>query len=84
MMLRLTAWREWADQLQLIWLEALELSAEDITFSYEEAEALRNYLYANELLIQCKEAAIRVSRSEWKALEQRLLTMDDGTATAEA
>ncbi len=55
-----------------------------ITFSDEEAEALRNYLYANELLIQCKEAAIRVSRSEWEALERRLLTMDDGTPSADA
>ena len=77
------AWRTWATQLQLIWLEALELDADDVTFSTEEAEALENYLYANELLIRCKEAAIRVSRSEWEALERRLLTMDDGIASAD-
>ncbi|MEM8501901.1 MAG: NACHT domain-containing protein [Cyanobacteria bacterium P01_D01_bin.1] len=77
-------WQTWADQLQSIWLEALELNLDDITFSYEEAQALQDYLYANELLIQCKEAAIRVSRSEWEALERRLLTMDDGTAAADA
>ncbi|MGB7251188.1 MAG: NACHT domain-containing protein [Phormidesmis sp.] len=80
----LEAWQVWANRLQVIWLDALELNADDITFSYEEAEAFRNYLYSNELLIRCKEAAIRVSRSEWEALEQQLLTMDDGTATAEA
>ena len=73
-------WNTWADQLQAVWLEALELSKADIDFSYEEAKALQNYLYANELIIQCKEAAIRVSRCEWEALEQRLLTMDDSAA----
>ena len=72
-------WNSWADQLQLIWLDALELSKADIDFSCKEAEALQNYLYANELIIRCKEAAVRVSRREWKALEQRLLTLYDGT-----
>lgn len=74
----------WANQLEFIWLEALELDVEDITFSWEEAGALQNYLYANELLIQCKEAAIRVSRREWEALERRLLTLDSGALSADA
>lgn len=69
-------WQRWSDQLQLIWLEALDLDIDDITFSEQEAEALKDYLYATELLIHCKESAIRVSRSEWEALEQRLLTID--------
>ena len=76
-------WQMWTNQLQLIWLEALNLDIEDVTFSHEEARALRNYLYVNELLIQCKEAAIRVSRSEWEALERRLLTLDSGTLSTD-
>ncbi|PZO14656.1 MAG: histidine kinase [Leptolyngbya foveolarum] len=71
---------EWVQQLKNIWIVALCLDQESVHFSYEEAEALQKYFYANELLIQCKEAAIRVSRSEWEALERRLLTMDDGAA----
>ncbi len=59
--------------------EALELSQESVTFSDEEAEALKNYLYATELLIRCKESAIRVSRSEWDSLEARLLTAQPPT-----
>ncbi|MEL6488377.1 MAG: NACHT domain-containing protein [Cyanobacteria bacterium J06621_3] len=76
----LEVWQAWISKFQLIWLKALELTTDDIDFSREEMKALQKYLYANELLIRCKEAAIRVSRSEWEALERRLLTMDDGTA----
>lgn len=71
------AWQGWANQLKTIWLNALELKIEDITFSSAETEALRNYLYAIELLIKCKEAAIRVSRSEWEKLEKQILTLED-------
>lgn len=69
------AWIKWAKELRLIWLEALEINEEAVTFSSEEEEALRDYLYATELLIGCKESAIRVSRSEWEALEAWLLTI---------
>jgi len=69
------AWQNWVEQLELIWLAAFELTQDAVTFSEAEAEVLRNYLYATELLIHCKESAIRVSRSEWAALEARLLTI---------
>ncbi len=39
-------WQVWASRLQLIWLEVLEISADDVTFSEEEAKALQDYLYA--------------------------------------
>ena len=68
-------WRQWVNQLESTWLEALELDKEAITFSREEAEALRDYLYANELLIRCKESAVRVSKKAWEDLEARLLTL---------
>lgn len=45
-----------------------------ITFSLEEAQALENYLYAVKLIIDCKNAAVRVSCQEWEAIESRLLT----------
>ena len=69
------AWRTWAEVLNLIWLDALELNQDTITLSREEAIAWKNYMYANELLIKCKRAAIRLSRTEWKNLEDRLLTL---------
>ena len=68
-------WRQWADQLESAWLEALNLDKEALTFSETEAKALHDYLYANELMIRCKESAIRVSRKAWEDLEARLLTL---------
>jgi predicted NACHT family NTPase len=68
-------WRNWANQLQLIWLEALNLNSDFVSFSSGETRALSDYLYATELLIRCKESAIGVSRSDWKAMEARLLTV---------
>ena len=68
-------WRQWADQLEFAWLDALELDKEALTLSQAEAEALRDYLYANELLIRCQKSAVRVSRKAWEDLEARLLTL---------
>lgn len=68
-------WYLWSDQLWLIWLEALELDLDAITLSVEESNALKNYLYANELLIRCQQSAIYISRNQWELLEERMLTM---------
>ena len=70
-------WQKFTTQLQLVWLNVLNLDAESIVLSVEESEAWRNYVYSNELLIQCKKAAVRVSRSEWEEIESRLLTLDE-------
>ena len=62
--------------LESIWLEALNINQKAITFSFVEVEALKNYLYATELIIRCQQSAVRVSRSAWEALESKLLTWD--------
>ncbi|MCG8361793.1 MAG: NACHT domain-containing protein [Pseudanabaenales cyanobacterium] len=68
-------WRKWLNQLESTWLEALELDKNALIFSLAEAKTLQNYLYSNELLIRCKESAVRVSRKAWEDLEARLLTL---------
>ncbi|WOD39839.1 NACHT domain-containing protein [Nodosilinea sp. E11] len=68
------AWQHWADELEALWLDALGLTREALTFDLEEAIALQNYLYATELLLRCKEAAIRIPKQAWAELEDRLLT----------
>jgi hypothetical protein len=55
------------------WLIAFNLRPELINLSEEEAKALRNYFYANYLIIQCKEAAVRVSPRTWAEIEERML-----------
>ena len=68
-------WQDFADQLTETFLTFFHLDRELITFSLEEAQALDNYLYATKLIIDCKNAAVRVSRKEWEAIESRLLTV---------
>ncbi|HEY9295082.1 MAG TPA: hypothetical protein VIQ31_01680, partial [Phormidium sp.] len=55
------------------WLNALNLSPELINLSEEEATALKNYFYANYLILQCKQAAVRVSPKTWEGIEERML-----------
>ncbi len=69
------AWQTWADELEALWLDALGLTREALMFDREEAEALQNYLYATELLLRCKDAAIRIPKQAWAELEDRLLMM---------
>ncbi|MBO1047567.1 MAG: NACHT domain-containing protein [Dolichospermum sp. DEX182a] len=54
-------------------LKGFNLTPEMIDLSEEEIKALDNYLYANFLIIQCKEAAVRVSPATWEAIEARML-----------
>ncbi len=65
--------RKFVERLQQTWLNAFNLSPEMVNLSEEEAKALENYLYANYLIIQCKEAAVQVSSKTWKAIEERML-----------
>ena len=57
------------------WSNALNLTPEMIDLSDKEWYALQDYLDANYLLIQCKDAAARVSPSVWEGIEARMLTV---------
>ncbi|MDB9449280.1 NACHT domain-containing protein [Dolichospermum circinale] len=59
--------------LMEILINGFNLTPEMINLSQEEIKALDNYLYANYLIIQCKEAAVRVSPATWEAIEARML-----------
>ncbi|MBW4462691.1 MAG: NACHT domain-containing protein [Nodosilinea sp. WJT8-NPBG4] len=69
-----SAWQNWADELETLWLDALDITQENLTFDRAEAEALQNYLYAIELLLRCKASAVRIPKQAWAELEDRLLT----------
>jgi len=55
------------------WLNALKLNSEFVCLSDRESMALEHYLYINLLIVQCKQAAVRVSPQTWDAIEQRML-----------
>lgn len=56
-----------------IWLKAFNISPELVHLSEQEAKDLEDYLYANLLMVQCKHAAVRVSRETWEGIEERML-----------
>ncbi|PZV08477.1 MAG: histidine kinase [Leptolyngbya sp.] len=70
-------YQRFANQLVQIWCGALHLQPEWLELSEQEVESLKKYLSANQLLIRCKEAAVRVSRESWAGIEQRMLTVED-------
>jgi hypothetical protein len=70
--------RVFAERLQETLLNAFNLTSEMVNLSKEEAEALGDYLYANHLIIQCKQAAVRVSPQTWEAIEARMLLVPGG------
>ena len=55
------------EQIVQTWETAFELPA------MGNIEALDNYLYANLLMLECKKAAVRVSRETWSGIESRML-----------
>ena len=64
-----------SDRISQTWYKALHINPEWLELSREEGRSLENYLYANELMIRCKEAALRVSPQVWNVIEDRMLTV---------
>jgi hypothetical protein len=69
--------RTFSAQIILTWCNALKLKTEWLNLSEAESNALINYFYANELMVQCKEAAVRVSPQLWDKIESRMLTVQE-------
>ncbi|MEG4117535.1 NACHT domain-containing protein [Microcoleus sp. N9_B4] len=67
------------DRLLDTWCHALHINPEIIKLSEEEAEALGDYLFANYLMIQCKEAAVRISAKTWEEIESRMLVVPENS-----
>ena len=70
-------YKSFVEKSKQIWLDTFELQQSWIDLSDGEIESLANYLYANLLMVQCKDAAVRVSRESWAGIEQRMLTVED-------
>lgn len=58
-----------------IWLEPMQLSPDLLYLSDSENDAFSRYLYTAELIICCKQSAVRVSPQVWKGIESRLLAV---------
>jgi hypothetical protein len=58
------------------WFNSLKLDPTWISLSTEEHRKLERYLYANWLIVRCKQAAVRVSLQTWQGIEARMLTIE--------
>ncbi|AFY71128.1 putative signal transduction protein with Nacht domain [Thalassoporum mexicanum PCC 7367] len=65
------------DELHETIKKVLHLTTVVSEFSEEEREALAGYLYANQLMIECKDSAIYLSTDAWKQIEDRMLLPPD-------
>ena len=54
-------------------LEGFHLTEQMIDFSEEEFKSLENYFDAAKLMLDCKNAAVRVSPETWNEIEERML-----------
>ncbi|MDJ0596169.1 MAG: NACHT domain-containing protein [Pleurocapsa sp. MO_226.B13] len=62
-----------AQQFIQTWLQAFHLTPEMLDLSQSEIKALDNYFYANLLMVECKKAAVLVSKETWSEIESRML-----------
>ena len=62
-----------ARQIIEIFRKAFNITSEIVDLSESELDALDNYLYANLLMVECKKAAVRVSKEVWNGIESRML-----------
>jgi hypothetical protein len=44
-------------------------------FSNEDEKHLADYFYLLELMVRCKDAAVRVSPQVWEGIESRMVTV---------
>jgi hypothetical protein len=69
------AYLSFFNQVSFIWINALFLNPEWLNLSEMEIRAFHDYLYANELILQCKKSALRISPQIWTDIEERMLTL---------
>lgn len=62
-----------ATRLPQLFFEAVNLDSKLSSLSEADWQAFGRYLYINELIVRCKQAAVRVSRNVWEDLESRML-----------
>ncbi|MEM9271811.1 MAG: NACHT domain-containing protein [Cyanobacteria bacterium P01_F01_bin.143] len=65
--------KDFIERLWKTWFAAFHTTQKMMRLSEEEIEILDNYLYANLLIFECKNAAVRVSQKTWQKIESEIL-----------
>ncbi|MEM1252605.1 MAG: NACHT domain-containing protein [Cyanobacteria bacterium P01_H01_bin.21] len=58
-----------------LWFNALGISPDDWQLSSADVQALADYFYICELMIRCKQMAVRVSPEIWTVIETHMVTV---------
>jgi NACHT domain len=61
------------DRLRQVWCGSLGIDRELINLSRSEIQAFAYYFYICELIVRCKESAVRVSRDVWESIENAMV-----------
>ncbi len=67
--------RAFLDDIQHAWYVALQLDPDLLRLSSTDQAAITEFLSLNRLMVQCKDAAVRVSPNVWSGIEARMLTV---------
>jgi hypothetical protein len=70
--------KEIANRILSSFFDYFCLDIETIQLSNQEVEQLHNYFYILQLMVHCKESAVRVSPQVWQGIESRMLTVPKG------
>ncbi|MEM7795306.1 MAG: NACHT domain-containing protein [Cyanobacteria bacterium P01_C01_bin.118] len=62
-------------KLLKLWFNALGIAPDDWSLSPADAQALADYFYICELMVRCKQIAVRVSPQIWASIEARMVTI---------
>ncbi|ESA36064.1 signal transduction protein with nacht domain protein [Leptolyngbya sp. Heron Island J] len=66
-------WIAFAFDCTKVYFDMFDLADKSFMLTPEDAHSLDNYLYSVKLILDCKNAAVRVSRQQWESIESRLL-----------
>ncbi|MEO1147953.1 MAG: hypothetical protein AAFY26_20415, partial [Cyanobacteria bacterium J06638_22] len=70
---------ELTKELFSYWSEAFQFDLEKLAkMSDAESNALQKYFYSCELMVRCKESAVRVFPEVWQVIEEQMLTIPKG------
>lgn len=61
-----------ATEVRKIWISEFGLPVAEFSLPVEDIYVMSNYLYINELMLRCKEAAVRASNQVWYQIENRM------------
>jgi NACHT domain len=64
---------KWVQQIPAMWFTSFGLDPDWLNLSALEWRSLSDYLYATELTVRCKDAAVRVRPQTWQAIERQIL-----------